>query len=827
MKFCNFPGNEKLVEEIAEKLNEVIVSQSLQNNPQELRKITFFLMINTQLRDPKNEINECEKICHLLNNFTQLSKCLFVNLIWKLKLQDYLCDAIKFAPTWFTLSFLSELVDSFRFLEPLQVTNEVRSVVTAIYLSICRMDFKVLSSERREEQATNLAKLIDEYVKALLRNYNTPVSDESITKSKRKLQSHLGNSFRQQLLLTHTCFQLFLSKPKLAVEKEHEIFKISNSDREVDNHSKTYAPNIEESLKRFNSALLNSLQSSLLNITLDDFMYWVEIDIEDPEIEDVDLKRDNLQKSIGEYSYLLIKLIEEHECFTHDISKQLATISIKPKTLEEIAASATVGTILEKIETSVNRRVWLEELLNRKETLYFNEECLATIKENYELLSFANLMKMLEDHQHHEMDAEDEMQIKEIFRLGSKNFRHEHKRDFCEELVRALGADYNLVADTSTDLTNYFNKLTESSINEDEMWNLILLNPSMFFAHMLKDIQKQDETQIEITLQILQTTHSIAEDFLKEIILESLNHSGNSHKSIQHVFFAGVFRLELVDRKTFVREIVMENLIKAMTNDDLHLLLLMLKTLNQIAKSLKVEEFVAPLQIVLAQILDKMRWDLITFSQIRETIVELSIENIQTLTKIVIINGAQRDRDWIISKTENLKLLTKFYFQKLKMERGEQVVHFDQFLQPDGFENIPQDKITSFLCENIVRCTTKELKWLMGNERLQKSLTDALLVVAVIVGKSTETKPLNCLHKCVADYVKMMREVIPPPADKSHFLSNIVNIIKKFPVHSLNELSIIFLDLLQTLKGCENFSSQMSEIEDCELKRILLDGDTA
>lgn len=50
-----------------------------------------------------------------------------------------------------------------------------------------------------------------------------------------------------------------------------------------------------------------------------------------------------------------------------------------------------------------------------------------------------------------------------------------------------------------------------------------------------------------------------------------------------------------------------------------------------------------------------------------------------------------------------------------------------------------------------------------------------------------------------------------------------MKLIKKFPPTSYDELSILFMDYLQTFRDCEQFASLVSELEDCELKTILLE----
>lgn len=721
-------------------------------------------MLNTDASFLK-VLSEDFTVCHLLNNFPQLSKCLFINLVWQLKLDKYFYESLKFAPAWFVLQFLEEAIDSLRFSKPLDITAQVKEIVESIYCNICRMDFKPSTvASQQVEQKIILNKLFD-FIMGLLRNYNTPNTDDALSNSKKKMKEYLGYSLNHQLALIHHCFEMFQNKPTFKIKDEFLIYKLMNEkEPEVNNFSVcSYSPTVNEFLTKINIALLNTLQNSVMNITLDDFMYWVEIDIEDPSTEDEDLKKDNLQKSIGEFSFNLIQFINNNECFQHDVVKQLGTISIKPKTLLEIAQEATVGKVLDKIESSCSKRVWFEELLSRPDTLYFNTECLQTIIDNIALVQLKDLLRIVGDHQNYgNMDREDEMQIKEILRLGGERLSNNEKRDLIEELIRVFGADYNLHHDDddaaySSTLTNYHNKLTENDLDEGTMWKLILLNPERFYERLLMNISTQDKTQIDIVLTILSGTNSIAINFIKSNVLANLEAASESLKSLNYVFLAGLFKLNLMDRNEFVRDLIMDNLAKSMANDKLHVIAMLLSTLSQISGRLKAENLLSPLTILLSQTLDKYRWDLLNFTQLREMIVENAIDIIQDLVKAILINGVKKDKDWILAKVDKCKPMTRFYFQKLSLEKNESIVMFDKFLQPEGFEGSTKSKIASFLCETIVRCTTKEFKWLMINAHLQPFITDALLVVTVIVKKSNEPNALNCLHKCISDYVKVIK----------------------------------------------------------------------
>lgn len=758
-----FSGNEVFINEIASRLQNIFRCKSYTSaNCHQLRKILMLLMLNTDV-SLSRDLKDDARVCHLLNNFPQLSPCLFVNLMWHLKLEAYFYESLKYAPSWFILQFLPETIDSLRFSKPLDVISQVKEIIESLYHNICRMDYKAANADQQIEKKIIINKFL-EHIMSLLRNYNTPDSDDDLAKSKSKFQEYLGHSTNLQLSLVVSCFKMFLNKPSFAVSEELKIYKVMpGKEREVDNFSATsYSPVVQESLFSINMALLNTLQNSVVSIKLDDFMYWVEIDIEDKSTEDEDLKCNNLQKSVGMLSYKLIELISMNESFQHNVIDQLKTISIKPKTLREIASEATVGTVLQKIEQSPNRRIWFEELLKRPETLYTNTECLQTFTECIDIVTFDDLMKVLKDIQRFEdLEQEEERLLKKILLTGASRLSNVELRDIIEELIRVFGVDYNLTGDedttTSSELTNYFNKLTETDLLEEKLWMLILMNPSKFFESLVKHVVQQDKSQIDIVIRILGETNSIAVDYVENIVKENLESAASSSKSSYHIFLAGVFKLNLIERKKFIKDVLMEYLALALSNNVSKLIAMLLVTLKQLSAKLKIDDLLVPLTVLVAQVLDKYRWDLTTYSQLNETIVENSIEIIQDLVKTILVHGKPADKQFIISKIKDCKPITKYYFQKFSLEKGDATNTFDEFLQPSGFENVPKNNINSFLCEMIVRCTSKEFKWLMLNEKLQAFVTDALMVVAVIVDRSKQPEATNCLHKCVADFAKILK----------------------------------------------------------------------
>lgn len=724
----------------------------------------WLLMLNTDValsKDLQHDLN----VCHLLNNFPQLTPCLFVNLMWEAKLESYFYESLRYAPSWFILQFLPETIDSLRFSKPLDVVAQVKEIVASLYHNICRMDYKPpINADQQVEQRIMIQKML-EYIMSLLRNYNTPDSEADITKIKNKFQEYLGHSTNAQLSLIVSCFDLFLKKPSFAVSKEVKIFKLKvEKEQEVNNCStQSFSPVVQDALFTVNMALLNTVQNIVINVSVDDFMYWVEIDIEDESSADDDLKCDNLQKSVGMLSFKLTELIRENEVFQHNVVDQLKNFASKPETLQEIARKAAVGTLLEKIEQSPNARVWLEELLNRPETLYASSECLQTLIDCNEIVTFKDLMRILKDIETcDDMEQEDEKLFKEIFRLAAMRLNIIERREATEEIIRVFGVDYNFNGDDNnaahaSEITNYFNKITETDLMEEQLWKLIMVNPSKFFESLMMHVMQQDKLQIEIVLKILVETNSIAVDYIEKIVQENLEKAASSTKSQYHIFLVGLFKLNLIERKKFMKDVLMGNFSAAMSKNSSKLVAMLLITLKQLSAKLKIDELLVPLTVLVAQILDKHRWDLESYSQLNEIIVENSIEIIQDFVKTILVKGNSTDKQFVISKTNVCKPITKYYFQKLSFEKGAAISTFDTFLQPSGFDNVSKKEITDFLCKTIVRCTSKEFKWLMLNEKLQAFISNALLVIIAIVDRFKKPEAVNCLHKCVSDFAKILK----------------------------------------------------------------------
>lgn len=140
-----------------------------------------------------------------------------------------------------------------------------------------------------------------------LRHFYTPDSEKFTNWSKTKLATYTGHLMHHIVRLTVSCFETFLQKPSVDVDKKYLLFSLMDArDPIVKTELSSYSDAVTETLHKINMALLNSLQMNVMLINLDTFLDWVEVDIDEEY---------TLQRIVGETTYKLIQLIEVNEVF--------------------------------------------------------------------------------------------------------------------------------------------------------------------------------------------------------------------------------------------------------------------------------------------------------------------------------------------------------------------------------------------------------------------------------------------------------------------------------------------------------------------------------
>lgn len=684
--------------EIISRLKKILKTRNyltIENLPnplkkEELRKITFFLVLNTEV-SLKYDLSQDQNISHLLNTTPLLTKCILMSCIWGLGLEDFFYEIISYTPSWFAFQLLDESITSLKFAKPFEVLQRVDSIIRAIYLNLTRSDYRIMGNV---DKKLLLQKFLD-FTMELLRHFLTPDSEKFSDWSQWKFFEYYGYIIKHILEVILFCFQLYENKPEFNVENQYKKYSLmSEKDKLFNNHSSIYSEITKESLIKINNSLLNCLQNNVMGVSITTFMYWVEIDLDEET---------TLQKSVGELAFKVFECLKFNENYDHDVVNQLESIVIRPTPLNDIIKDSTIGKIIVKLEKlsdeDTNRNLWMTEFISRGTMVLSNLECLACIEDNYLYLNVENLQTMIFFTQNNDIDEEEFTKIKEIILKSLENLTTDEIQEFILYTLNNFGQEFD-----DLDLGNFQNACTEmfnkstSLENIDLKKYLILLsqNPQDFYLKLFIQILKSD-TEFSNILEFFKNSKEISERFLEEN-LTKLIEDNSTLKEVPQIIYE-LYSADILDSNYFIKNILYQKVCELMNLNDLTTLTVLIKSLIKISQKYDLRQSTPPLLVMAGQILDKYRWDLIKYTELKEQTVVATIELIQCLVKKFLASCEEHPKLWILSKIETFKPITKYYFHKIGLPREKGAINFDEYLCPDGFKDVDKVKITSFLCE--------------------------------------------------------------------------------------------------------------------------------
>lgn len=352
-----------------------------------LQKIVLFLTLNTDI-SYKYDLRKDQELAHVLDMTPQMSKCVLVSVIWATNLDHIFYQLLSYTPCWFSFQLFDMACKTLKqFSDPFETLIKVENLVKAIFTSITSSESRNMDKIDKkiiyEKLFTNIVDI--------LRQFYTPDSEKFKSFSKKKLSKYSGFAIKHLLDIIFHCFDMYENKAPSKPPKSCEIFDIFTS---LSPRANTEEPSkeLKEAQLKIITCLMNSLQYIIFLITIDVFMYWVEIEF--PE------ENSNLQMIVGGKAYYIHERMKANPVFSHDVEAQLGTIAIRPKTFQETLKDATLGEILLKLEEDLplskkEKKLWLDELMIRNMALG-NEECLETIQKNIKIITLDNCEKILE-----------------------------------------------------------------------------------------------------------------------------------------------------------------------------------------------------------------------------------------------------------------------------------------------------------------------------------------------------------------------------------------------------------------------------------------------
>lgn len=746
-------GNEEYIANIVSKLLSFLVGKGyfdaatakpLPEFDEQLRKIAFYLVLNTEATFKYNLMTD-HSVCHLINTLPTLPKALLHAFIWGLHLEQYFCDIIAYTPIWFAYQFIDNVGESLKYVDPYETLKHVDQLVCAIYKNIARSDF-------RQMDAVDKQIILNKYLNVtmdLMRHYYSPDIEKFTEWSKDKNRKYLGYMLKHNLNMVIYCFELFLKRPSFKSDPiEYNMFALM-SEREplINNHRDSYSDIVQNELHKINMTLLNTLQFSVLQVDIDTFMYWVEVDIDE---------ENTLQRVNGEAFYKVHQMINSNVCFKHGVSVPMEALVIKPLTVSEKIANIKKNRDwiqkLEKLADTNNEHIelWLNGFIDKGELVLNNEECLETLGLHTKSLTVPIIKRLIQFASKVDTDKDGRVEEKliEICLDSIDNFSIAQIYELIQYAIDEQQSGFgNFQLDNFDQfLIEVFNK-TKFTQNRNNYLKLLFQNPQLFYAKVFDEALTTD-MQMQHMIEIVNETSTIFKNFATNqlnYLIERENLSGDANDLLPQLL-AGLFFTDILKPSEFIVDIFYKrHLINAMKNANYNQLELLITTLNIIANKFKFDGMCPPLLVMAAQLLELCRWKLNTFTEQLVSIVTKTINFINSILKVFLPTATQNEKNWIVPKLASYGPLTRYYFQKLTLPQPKKL---DDFLWPPNKIQINKEDSVNFLCEYFVQCTAKEIDQLANNDKLLLRFWDVFYLIKTIVQRSNQANEINCLKYC-------------------------------------------------------------------------------
>ncbi|XP_065365949.1 uncharacterized protein LOC135958925 [Calliphora vicina] len=866
-------GNESFINELVRRLQEYFVQRELVDNEnktplpdmakiQKLRKILMFLMLNTDATFKYN-LKDDPELVHVLEICPLMPKFLLVTLVWELHLDQFFNEMLSYAPCWFTFQYFEPATDSLKYIDDaFEVLDKVGALLKSIFISITRSELRLMDNV---DTRIIHNKLYD-YAMNLLRLFYTPDSEKFKNFTKKQSYKYAGFALKHLLELVLYSFDVYENDEKSNPAEDWREYNVCNQllkKSEVGKETK----HLKEQQLKIIAALLNALQTQVMLVKIDIFIYWVEIDLNDKE---------NLQEVIGTMAFRVGERMISNKTFGHDVQQQLKVIEIRPKTLEEMTRDATIGDILNTLdngEIDYNiKKLWFNELLNRTVALG-NEECLQSIKQNIKLMTVEHCLQILDFikleilRNHHEnqidsvedikpnmdsmdIDPEDYEELSELILKALENYNTEQLLEVLNYQGKLYGFNTSLFArpEISSRVTEFLNKYNGGSSTFDVQQFLILSfeNAEMTWQKFF-DMACHNLALITNYCITVKQCRPLSNNYFIPRLLAAFNEL----PSLEQRYFPALlceiyFTLYYPDNKTeFLKQVIHKHVNQYLDHQQFDHLLPLAKCLNIIGsygesqsnKPLNFGEITAPVLLMAAQIMDKARWDLITYSDVRDEIVRECIQFIQKTSKKFLPNATEKDRKWITKVIkDSYKPLTQYYFQKYSLTPDQIPIEFDRFLIRLDIED--KSEAEMFLIINYVRCTMKETEWLARSERLLPHISDVMIILSGVVNETENPNSINNYRHCLSNYANIVQKfLLPQIEDENKKIEKleikVLKIISSAPEQIYEETFMSFESLLlEIMKKCgrpleenitKNIRKFVENMKECSAKHIFLD----
>lgn len=777
-----YTGNEEPIAHIYNRIKQLLVEKNYFNNQHkadakfstELRRITFYLMLNTSANHAfsHQDLNNAAAIVHLLNHSAQLSPCLLLSLVWSLDLGVYFAEAIGITPHWFAWPFLREAVATLKHADARRVPSIVEQLVVAIYKNIARSDSERIEEPRRAETLQNY----HDFVLALL-TFMAPDEERMTGWTKLRRSKYVGRMVFRLLGMVSRCAAIFCDGRIAWTHIDADLVFGCLKGNIVDSAFPARSEAVTGKLHQLNVLLLNTLQANLKTVTVFTFMDWCEVDIDDEM---------TLQRQIGEAAFAVEQLIMCDHRFAHDILDQLKSISMRPKTLPEVIREATLGEIMSKLDSLALepeiRLQWLDEFVSRGNLVLDNDECLGTLEGNVDHMRPVHvqaLMRGLVEFSGTLADSSGDKLREIVIQTARRLSVDEIKAVILFSLeVQADGVDLEQPT-LRTETIQLLNRCSEATFSSAQPLIILLQNPTRFFDQLLTTALVADLGKNIICNFIDSLAPQISQRFVQRSLLTLVNRCDTMRPDDVKRLTQLIVRLHTTQFtpraiffKQFYKWIADASRIKSLVTTTC-----LAEGLLAILRAHATPESTTALLVMCAILVDHSRWELHTFDARQVHLVETLIDIIHELRKRLLPFATANDKAFVLQRVSHLKASTRFYVHKLFIRPDEtafatwpQPADFARFVMggPDGGADVdlaalPKDVLLVRMFGAVVKSTRKECVLLAHYELLRPHWFHAIRLVSRMVGKvqrQEQTAQSGAAVECLRHCGQMLASVV-------------------------------------------------------------------
>ncbi|XP_055913417.1 uncharacterized protein LOC129947032 [Eupeodes corollae] len=847
-------GNEDVVDEICNRLQDYLLKMDyidgetkkpLPKAQRLLRKMVMFLLVNTDATYKYN-LKDDPGLAHVIEICPLLPKYLLVAIIWQLNLDQFFYEALAHCPCWFSFQYFEIATDSLKHIkDPYEVLIKVENMVRSIFTSITKSKAQRINFV---DKKIILGKLYD-FTMNLLRQFYTPDAEKFKTFKKNEFFTYSGYAINHILEMIIFAFDVYEEKNNLKPDFDVGVYDVCSS---ISSQNPTSEAESHSLVKEFQlkviTALLNSLQYNVMLVKIDVFMHWVEVDLNSQE---------TLQSVIGVKSFLVGERMLANRDFHHDVEQQLKSIAIRPKTLEEQITDATIGDILGKLREPLERHVkkaWFDGLVKNTISLG-NEECLQSIKDNIKLMSLDNCMEILdyieleqkvreqtEDNAAYDcMDIDSLPDLTTILLAAVQILNSADIIKLINFEVKKFGKDVTHFQEERFNerATEFLNKFS-NEFDEQGFLCLCFENPKAMWGKMF-DVACNSEEHIGIFCSMVKLMRPLSNDYFHPLLSSALRDERIQQKFFSQLLCSIYFEL-CFDRQTeFFKQFFNSCVNEMLDSERYGDLIPLVKCLNMMVskgskEGLPFGPATAPVLLMAAQIMENVRWDLLTYSDEKDEVLKECAQFVQNTIKGFLPLAREKDKKWIKkSIKDSYRPLTQYYFQRFSLTPDQPPKKFDEFLMSS--ENQTAADIEMFLISNFIRCTTKETDWLARSDRLLPHMSDMILTLGVVVNETENPNAVLNYRNCMVNYANIVKKYLIPGVAKNtakveQLITKLLKIIEFAPAAIYEEMFMSFERLLvEVMQQCvvpvdetitSNIRKNIVKMKDCKGKELFL-----